>query len=95
MASQIKGEIVSVDSFGNLVTNITRDMLANVPNDERVAIRCDEHETHSIFTTYADQPPMTLVAVIGSKDQLELAIVDDSAKMMLGVGVGTLVEVCW
>ena len=65
--------------FGNLVTNITREMLAGVPTDETVAIRCDEHETHSIFTTYAEQPPMTLVALIGSNDQLELAIVDDSA----------------
>lgn len=95
VANRITGEIVTVDSFGNLVTNITREMLADVPTDESVTIRCDEHETHNIFTTYADQPPMTLVAVIGSSDQLELAIVDDSAKIMLGVGVGTPVEVVW
>ena len=95
MANQITGEIVSIDSFGNLVTNISRDMLADVPSDESVAIRCDDHETRSIFTAYADQPPMTLVAVIGSNDQLELAIVNDSAKLMLGVEVGTPVEVVW
>ncbi len=95
LANRITGEIVSVDSFGNLVTNITREMLAGVPTDDSVAIRCDEHETRSIFTTYADQPPMTLVALIGSNDQLEIAIVDDSAKIMLGVDVGTPVEVSW
>lgn len=95
VANRITGEIVSVDSFGNLVTNINRDMLADVPSDESVAIRCDDHETRNIFTTYADQPPMTLVAVIGSNDQLELAIVNDSAKIMLGVDVGTEVEVIW
>lgn len=95
VANRITGEIVSIDSFGNLVTNITREMLADVPTDESVAIHCDDHETRHIFETYADQPPMTLVAVIGSNDQLELAIVNDSAKIMLGVTVGTPVEVSW
>ena len=56
---------------------------------------CDEHETHGIFTAYADQPPMTLIALVGSSDCLELAIVDDSAEIMLGVSVGTPVEVRW
>jgi len=95
VANRISGEIVAVDSFGNLVTNITRTMLADVPTNETVAIRCDDHETRNIFTTYAEQPPLTLVAVIGSNDQLELAIVNDNAKIMLGVEVGTPVEVVW
>lgn len=95
VANRIAGQIVAVDSFGNLVTNITREMLAGVPTNESVSVLCDGHETHSIFTTYAEQPSMTLVAVIGSNDQLELAIVDDSAKIMLGVDVGAQVEVCW
>ena len=95
LANRIEGEIVSIDSFGNLVTNITREMLTDVPRDETVAVRCDDHETHGIFETYADQPEMTLISLIGSNDQLELAIVNDSAKIMLGVSVGTPVEVCW
>jgi len=95
VANRIEGQVVAVDSFGNLVTNITREMLAGVPTDETVAVRCDEHETRSIFTTYAEQPPMTLIALLGSTDQLELAIVDDSAAIMLGVGVGAKVDVCW
>lgn len=95
MSNRIEGKVVAVDSFGNLITNITREMLEGVPTDESVAVRCDEHETHSIFTTYAEQPPMTLVALIGSNDQLEIAIVNDSATIMLGLGVGAPVEVCW
>lgn len=95
LANRIEGEIVLVDSFGNLVTNVTREMLADVPRDESVTVCCDDHETHCIFETYADQPPMTLIALVGSNDQLELAIVNDSAKIMLGVGVGTPVEIRW
>jgi S-adenosylmethionine hydrolase len=95
MANKIQGQVVTVDSFGNLITNITREMLADAPHDESVTVRCDEHETLGIFNAYGEQPPMTLVALIGSNDCLEIAIVDDSAKIMLGVGVGAPVEVCW
>jgi S-adenosylmethionine hydrolase len=95
MANRIEGEVVAVDSFGNLITNITRQMLASVPTDQSVTIRCDEHETVGIFNTYAEQPPMTLIALVGSNDQLELAVVDDSARTMLGVAEGAKVVVLW
>ena len=51
VANRIDGEVTAIDSFGNLVTNITRDMLADVPTDESVGVFCDEHETRGIFTT--------------------------------------------
>ncbi|MBA4107727.1 MAG: hypothetical protein C0485_18495 [Pirellula sp.] len=95
VANRIDGQVTAIDSFGNLVTDITREMLAGVPTDETVGVFCDEHETRCIFHAYADQPPMTLIALIGSNDCLELAIVDDSAKIMLGVKVGTPVQVRW
>jgi S-adenosylmethionine hydrolase len=94
-ANRIDGQVTAVDSFGNLITNITREMLAGVPTDESVTVACDEHETQGIFTAYADQPPMTLIALIGSSDMLELAIVEDSAKIMLGAAVGAPVQVRW
>ncbi len=95
VANRIDGVVTSIDSFGNLVTNITRDQLAGAPTDESVTVACDEHETQGIFQTYEEQPPMTLIALVGASDMLELAIVDDSAKIMLGVKVGAPVEVRW
>jgi S-adenosylmethionine hydrolase len=93
--SKIEGAVQSIDSFGNLITDITADSLAKVPRDENTAIFCDEHETRGIFGTYADQPPMTFVAVIGSSGKLELAIVGESAADMLGIAVGTPVTIHW
>jgi S-adenosylmethionine hydrolase len=95
VANLIKGKVTAVDSNGNLLTDISHDMLAGAPTDETVGIYFDEHETRCIFHSYADQPAMTLMARLGSKGFLELGIVDDSAKIMLGVGVGTPVEVRW
>ena len=95
VANQITGEVIEVDSFGNLITNITREMLAGVPTDESVTIVCDEHATQGIFASYSDQPAMTFVALVGSGDRLELAIVDESAAAMLGIGVGMPVKISW
>lgn len=92
---KITGRIESIDSFGNLITDITADQLAGVPQDESTTITCDEHQTLGIFRTYSDQPAMTLIAVIGSSGRLELAIVNESAAMMLGVRTGTPVVISW
>jgi len=92
---KIEGSITSIDSFGNLISDITDEMLADTPIDEGVVITCDEHETQGIFKTYGDQPEMTLMALVGSSGNLELAIVGDSAKIMLGVTVGTPIVVKW
>jgi S-adenosylmethionine hydrolase len=93
--NRIEGEVIEVDSFGNLITNITRAMLEGVPSGDSVVISCDEHETVGIFATFSDQPPMTFMAHVGSTDRLELAIVDENASAMLGVTVGAPVRVSW
>jgi S-adenosylmethionine hydrolase len=93
--NRIEGEVIEVDSFGNLITNITRAMLESVPSGDSVIITCEEHETQGIFATFSDQPPMTLMAHVGSTGRLELAIVDENASAMLGVRVGAPVSVTW
>jgi S-adenosylmethionine hydrolase len=93
--NRIEGEVIEVDSFGNLITNITRGMLDGLPNRDAVLISCEEHETQGIFATFADQPPMTFMAHVGSTGRLELAIVDENASAMLGVKVGAPVRVTW
>jgi S-adenosylmethionine hydrolase len=93
--NRIDGEVIEVDSFGNLITNITRDMLNGVPTSDLVLVSCEEHETQGIFATYSDQPPMTFMAHVGSTGRLELAIVDENASAMLGVRVGAPVRVSW
>lgn len=96
MPGKIQGTVRSVDSFGNLITDVPADKLADVPTDpERVRVRCDEHETQGLFKTYGEQPPMTLLALVGSSGFLELAIVEENASMMLGIRAGAPVTVEW
>ncbi|MCA9176457.1 MAG: hypothetical protein KDB14_18345 [Planctomycetales bacterium] len=91
----IAGKVVAVSDCGNLITDIAVSSLDAVPRDERVTIRCDEHETCGIYGLDHGQPPFTLLAVEGAGGALELVIVDDSAQIMLGVREGAPVEVVW
>ncbi len=95
MAGKIEGVVVEFGETGNLVTNITVEQLRNVPTDQSVTIVCDEHETTGIFRPDHTEPPMTYLAIIGESGRLELAIVGDSARDMLGVARGTPVIVKW
>jgi S-adenosylmethionine hydrolase len=95
VASKIEGAVVAISEGGNLVTDITADQLRDAPRGDSVTVTCDEHETIGIYQKDHQQPPMTLIALVGDSGKLELAIVGDSAKIMLGVRVGEKVVVKW
>jgi S-adenosylmethionine hydrolase len=92
VSNRITGTVTGVDDSGNLITSIAATDLADVPHDNQLSISSDDHETRGLFDTYDSEPPMT---VIGDSGHLELVIVGDSAKIMLGISVGTEVAVSW
>ena len=92
---RVEGIVLEVDAFGNLITNITADMLLGRPTDERACIICNIYETWGVFNTYDDQPRGTVIALVGSGDRIELAIVGDNAASRLGIQAGTPVVVSW
>lgn len=94
-ADRIVGAVLEIDSFGNLVTNITAEMLENRPTDNRAWVICNIYETWGIYATYAMQPRGTLVALVGSSGRLEISVVGDNAASRLGVQIGEPVTVAW
>jgi S-adenosyl-L-methionine hydrolase (adenosine-forming) len=93
--SRIKGNVMEIDSFGNLITNITADVLAGRPTDERVCIICNIYETWGIYHAYAEKPRGAFVALIGSSNKLELAVVGGNAAQQLGINRGAPVVMAW
>jgi S-adenosylmethionine hydrolase len=92
---RIAGSVSSISESGNLVTDITAKQLDGAPRDEQVSVRCDDHVTNGLFEVGHEQPAMTLIALVGESRYLEMEIVGDSARIMLGVSVGQKVEVSW
>ncbi len=84
----IVGEVVFLDSFGNLITNIRRDRLGPdpVPGWEAEILGWS---TGAMIGTYADRPSGDLVGLVGSTGRVEVAVVDGSASRKLGAGRGT------
>ncbi len=92
---RIEGEVLEIDSFGNLITNITANLLEGYPTDERVCIVCGIYETWGILSAYAQQHAGMFIALVGSSNRLELAVVDDNASRRLGLHPGAPVTVAW
>lgn len=86
----IRGEVLFVDPFGNLITNITVELLAARPPAVEVKIR---DRSARWVRTYGDAKPGELVALVGSSGYLEVAVVNGSAARQLGLGPGATVDV--
>ncbi|MBN1854808.1 MAG: SAM-dependent chlorinase/fluorinase [Pirellulales bacterium] len=91
----VDGEVIAVDRFGNLITNITQAVLSGAPRDGSITIHCEGQTIHGLSTTYSDQPPRTLIALFGSSGQLELAVVEENAAAMLNAKPGSGVSIAW
>ena len=92
--NQIAGEILFVDEFGNLITNIPADRLRQPPDIILVGKQTLRHGFRWV-RTYGEAATGSLVALIGSMDRLEIAVVHGSAATRLTAGVGTSVIIGW
>ena len=91
---KIEGTVVAYGPTGNLVTDIPNDRLASI-SSVGATVTCDEHETVGIYPADHPEEPCTLMAVLGAGGFLELTIVGESAKIMLGVSLREKVVVKW
>jgi S-adenosylmethionine hydrolase len=82
------GEIVYVDRFGTLITNVKAEL---VP--ARATFEIDDLRIGPLVRTYSDVAPGGLLAYAGSDGAVEIAVRDGSAAERLGVGIGGRVRV--
>ncbi len=83
----IVGEIVYVDRFGTLVTNLTPDLVPPY-----AALEVEGLEIGALRRTYGDVPTGGLLAYVGSGGAVEIAVRDGSAARRLGMGVGSRIR---
>ena len=91
-ADRIDGQVLRVDRFGNLITNIDRktfETLAGGPLD----IRIGSHPVSRVVSTYADASPGEVCALFGSTDHLEVAANGANAADALDLRRGASVHV--
>ena len=93
VGNRIQGEIIAIDSFGNLISNISHDVLAAVGVTDSAMVHCGGRTISGLAATYGQCPSGTLVALIGSSSRLEIAVVNGSAAVELRAELGDVVTV--
>jgi S-adenosylmethionine hydrolase len=83
----IRGQVIYVDRFGNLASNVRADLLAAVPHSD-VAVAIRDVRLRGVAASYAAVRPGEPVAVVNSWGVLEIAVRDGSARDRLGARVG-------
>jgi len=91
--TELRGEVVRIDRFGNLITNIDRRSFAQFAEGGAIAVVVGGREVPRIVATYAEAPAGELCALFGSTDHLEVAINAGDAARTLGLGRGTAATV--
>lgn len=79
----VVGQVVYVDRFGTLVTNLTPELVPPY-----AVIEVEGLEVGPLRRTFGDVPTGGLVAYLGSAREVEIAVRDGSAARRLGMGVG-------
>jgi S-adenosyl-L-methionine hydrolase (adenosine-forming) len=95
-AREIRGEVIYVDSFGNLVTNIGRDALRGFEarfHAMRLSVRIDAGAPMEIHEVYGDVPQGAPLAIFGSFDLLEIAVRDGNAAERFAAAPGATVKI--
>jgi S-adenosylmethionine hydrolase len=92
---RIDGEVVRVDRFGNLITNIPRAMLPLPAARGATIVHVAEREVSTIVSSYAEVEAAAICALFNSTDHLEIAVNGASAARELQAGRGTSIRVTW
>lgn len=84
----IEGQVLHVDRFGNIRTNITTADLSQFQPASFSGIKIKGHTINNISNTYSDSPSGSLVAVIDSAGYLEIAVNRGSAVRLTECYIG-------
>lgn len=90
-AAALTGEVIHVDAFGNLVTNLPAARWPRLVAAGR--LRVGDHDLTTLVRTYGDAAPGTPVVLVGSQGLIEAAVVAGRADVRLGAGLGTPVAI--
>ncbi|MCW4024322.1 MAG: S-adenosyl-l-methionine hydroxide adenosyltransferase family protein [Candidatus Bathyarchaeota archaeon] len=87
------GEVLQVDSFGNIISNISQKMLLQIGITGAVKVQIGHHQVRLDFcSSYGEAEPQKLLALIGSHGFLEIALNQGSAAEMLHVKTGDKIQ---
>ena len=88
----VEGEVVHIDHYGNIVTNITPDLVRGLRVGCNLSFTVDERRwTVPFCATYGAQPAGQLLALVSSGSTLEIACAEGDAGARVKALAGTAI----
>ena len=92
-ANSIHGIVTFVDSYENLVTNITKELFEKVKNGRKFEIRIGKYNIGTICRSYTEVAIPDIVALFGTHGFLEIALNHGRAASLLGFSRDSSVDI--
>lgn len=91
----IKGKVIYVDAYQNVITNITEKLFNDIVKGRKfkILLRAGNYEINTICQSYLDVSEGELLALFDSEDHLEIAISKGKASSLLGLGIDDVVRI--
>ena len=88
--NSLKGMIIHIDNYENLVTNINRESFSKFTqgSEFEISFRNQKYKVTKIYESYGDVRPGEIVALFTSDNILEIAINKGNAASLLGIDKG-------
>lgn len=90
----IKGSVIYIDSFQNVITNISKDLFTKIQNNRDFVLYFKRNETLTQLSWhYNEVPEGEKLCLFGISNHLEIAINKGNASGLLGLHLGDIVRV--
>ena len=87
------GEVIHIDHFGNISSNIRIENLGDsIRHKENINVRLNDILIKGMVNTFGERPVGETVALLGSTGNLIVSVVNGNAANVLGVKVGDTIE---
>ena len=91
--SQIEGQIIWIDNFGNAVTNISQQSINQILPNLELQISFANQKIFGLCSAYNQAKIGEAIAIIGSSEHLEISVNQGSAQQLYGLSIGDFVSV--
>ena len=88
------GHIIWIDSFGNLVTDISHEILESLEGRDSVVVHVGSTEIGHFNCSYAESAVGEALTIVGSFNRLEISINQGNAAQTLGLKRGDTITIC-
>lgn len=91
----IKGKVIYIDRYENIVTNISEKLFNELTKGKKFSLflRAGKYELNKIHASYSDVVEGELVAIFGSDDLLEIAQNRGRAAGLLGIQIDDVIRI--